>query len=190
MTPSPDHAAPEVEAPDPEIQALLTFAPVPRKYKRANAWTPALQRRFIAELARTGSPAKACEAVGKDRFGVEKVYKAQGAESFREAWDAAIALFEERDAERQVADRQQWVGVRPPGGIDKRMDAMGRRQPGPEAVDDADDMDAETKMAMVEDLTRRFMAKVQQEREARLAGQIVAADFYLRQVTAIEVALI
>jgi hypothetical protein len=107
---------------DPELEALLGFEPVPRKYKRANAWTPALQRRFIAKLVELGSPARACEALGKDRFGVEKLYKSEGAEGFRDAWARALEIFEERDAARQEAERSQWLGVRPPGGVDRRMD--------------------------------------------------------------------
>jgi hypothetical protein len=173
---------------DPEIAALLDFTPAPRKYKRANSWTGALQRQLIVHLAETGSPARACDKMQKDRYGAEKVYRAEGAEEFRDAWDKAIALFEERDAIRQQEVAAQWAGVRPPGGIDHRAPGPKPRyrpEPAPEedgyAVSDAD------KMVMVATLARKFMAKVMAEREARLAGEIVTADFYLRQVTALEV---
>ena len=49
-------------------------------------------------------------------------------------------------------------------------------------------MDDETKLALLENIHRKFLGKVRQEREARLAGQVVAADFYLRQITFLEVA--
>ena len=189
MTDSPESIAPPEAPDDPEIAAILGFDPVPRKFKRANGWTPALQRRFIAWLARTGSPAKACEALGKDRFGIEKVYKSEGADSFRAAWDAAIALFEDREAGRQEGERQRWIGVRPPGGVDHRTPGpKGRHGQGPDPDEDEPAISNEAKLAMVEELARKFMAKVMAERAARLEGRIVAADFYLRQVTAMEVA--
>jgi len=77
---------------DPVIAALLEFEPAPRQNKRKDGWTPALQRMFIAELARTGSPDLAAEALGKNRYGVQKVYKGQGAEGFRAAWEGARRL--------------------------------------------------------------------------------------------------
>ena len=114
-------AHPAAETPDPEIEDLLKFEPAPQKIKRPNGWTPALQRRFIAKLAELGSPAKAAGALGRCRFGVEKVYRAEGAEGFRAAWDKAIEIAEERIAAQREAERAQWIGVRPPGGLDKRM---------------------------------------------------------------------
>jgi hypothetical protein len=68
---------------DPIVAALLNFEPAPRQNKRKNGWTPALQRMFIAELAQTGSPNLAAEALGKSRYGVEKVSKSEGAEGCR-----------------------------------------------------------------------------------------------------------
>lgn len=112
---------------DGEIAELLQFEPAPRKIKKVDGWTPALQRRFIAKLAELGSPAKAAEALGRCRFGIEKVYKAQGAESFRAAWDRAIEIAEERAAARKQAEHESWAGVRPPGGVDRRL-GMGDRQ--------------------------------------------------------------
>lgn len=105
---------------DPEIAELLKFEPAPRKLNKVNGWTPAMQRRFIAKLAELGSPAKAAAALNKDRYGIEKVYKAEGAESFRAAWDKAIAIAQERAAERQEKMQREWTGVRPPGGTDRR----------------------------------------------------------------------
>jgi hypothetical protein len=45
------------------------------------------------------------------------------------------------------------------------------------------------KWYVLERIGVRFMKKVAQEREARLAGEIVAADFYLRQITVMEVGI-
>ena len=175
---------------DLEILKLLDFEPAPRKYKRANSWTPALQRQFIVQLALTGSPARAADAMQKCRYGAEKLYKADGAEGFRGAWDAAIALFEKRDAISRAGEREKWAGVRPPAGIDKRLN---RHEPAPRGKaddrfdDEEDDMDEVAKAERIGDIGIKFLKKVAAEREARLAGKIVAADFYLRQVTVLEV---
>jgi hypothetical protein len=123
MSDSHEQAAPESGddfptfeelAADPEIAALLDFEPAPRKNKRKDGWTPALQKRFVAFLAYTGSPNVAADALGKNRHGVEKVYKADGAEGFHAAWDAAVALFIERDARRIEQEHAPRAGVRPP----------------------------------------------------------------------------
>src|SRR3954471_18159264 len=81
-------------AADPEIAALLDFEPVPRQLHKANGWTPAMQRMFIAWLAHYGSPGNAAGELGKARSGIDKVYKSADAGSFRAAWDGAVALFE------------------------------------------------------------------------------------------------
>ena len=93
-----------------DLADLLDFAPVPRQFKRQDGWTPALQRRFIAHLARSGSPTLAAEALGKNRHGVEKLYKAKDADGFRQAWDRAVAYAEDcaalRIEEEHVAARE------------------------------------------------------------------------------------
>jgi hypothetical protein len=93
---------------------LLDFAPVQRRHKRPDGWTPALQRIFIAKLAELGSVNAATEALGKNRYGVEKLYKSAGADGFRKAWDAAIALYEEREANRLMIENAPFAGVKPP----------------------------------------------------------------------------
>ena len=117
MDDSPDETQPRPED-DPEIAALLNFKPAPRQ-KRGNGWTPALQKKFIAHLALTGSPELASEAVGKNRHGVQKVYRDNRAEEFRGAWDAAVALFEQREADRIEREQAGLVGVTPPF-VDRR----------------------------------------------------------------------
>ena len=110
-----DADGPEEFPDDPEIEALLKFAPAPRKINRGNGWNPALQRKFIAHLARTGSPTKAADALGKDPHGAAKVYKGEGAEGFRAAWDAAMALFQEREAARLEAEHRAATAIEVPG---------------------------------------------------------------------------
>jgi hypothetical protein len=108
-------AAPETaETTDPVIAKLLDFEPVQRRHKRPDGWTPALQRIYIAKLAELGSVNAATEALGKNRYGVEKLYKSPGAKGFRAAWDAAIALYEEREANRLMIENAPFAGVKPP----------------------------------------------------------------------------
>ena len=87
-------------AADPEIAALLDFEPVPRKTSQPNAWTPDLQREFIARLASHGSITRACTEVAKERSGVQKLYNSPAGASFRAAWHAAIDLAKRRQAEQ------------------------------------------------------------------------------------------
>jgi hypothetical protein len=171
---------------DPEIAELLTFEPAPRKFKRDNGWSPALQRKFIFHLARTGSPRLAAQALGKDRYGIEKVYKAEGADSFRAAWDRAVALFEERTADRLETVHAPFAGTIPPGIDRRRRYAAPPHGFGGEADFDEEEISEEQKWALICNIALKFMRKVAAEREARLAGEIVAADFYLRQITMLE----
>ena len=71
---------------------------MPRQRKRREGWTAPLQKRFVAELTKSGSPTLAAEALGKKLFSATRLYKTVGADSFRAAWDGAVALFEERAA--------------------------------------------------------------------------------------------
>ena len=123
MDDSPDEQQPRPED-DPEIAALLNFKPAPRQ-KRGNGWTPALQQKFIAHLALTGSPELASEAVRKNRHGVQKVYRDNRAEEFRGAWDAAVALFEQREADRIEREQAGLVGITPPF-VDRRRKRQDR----------------------------------------------------------------
>jgi hypothetical protein len=166
---------------DPEIAALLDFEPVPRKTSQVNGWTPEAQRDFIARLAVHGSIGKASSEVSKDRSGATKLYNSPEGAGFRAAWHAAIDLAKRR---RALA-----IAARPPAGskpptIDNRRKAFFARQPEPQPEPT---MSEDEKLELVERIAQKFMRKVVQEREARLNGEIVAADFYLRQITAIEV---
>jgi hypothetical protein len=111
-------AAPDQQDPtgtdDPEILALLDFEPVPRKFKKEDGWTAPLQRAFIADLARHGSPTRACEALGKVRSGVTKLYKDSKGKSFRDAWDRAVEIAERRRATQLCSEHSAVAGLKPP----------------------------------------------------------------------------
>lgn len=70
---------------------LPAFTPVPRKCERHDGWTPERQRGFIEALADTGSVEAACRAVDMSSVGAYYLRRQPGAESFRAAWDAALA---------------------------------------------------------------------------------------------------
>ena len=182
MTDSPETQTQTETETDPEIAELLKFEPVPRRFKRGDdGWTAPLQRAFIRHLAQHGSPGKACEALGKHRSGIDKVYKAPGAESFRDAWAKAVELAEARAAERIEAEAAALAGVKMPFR-DNRKSSKFDPVPEPEP-----EMGEEQKWDLIQSIGGKFMRKVAAEREARLAGEIVAADFYLRQITFLEV---
>ena len=70
---------------------LPPFTPVPRAKERHDGWTPDRQRGFIEALADTGSVDAACRAVDMAQRGVYELRRQPGAESFRAAWEAALA---------------------------------------------------------------------------------------------------
>jgi len=69
----------------------IEFTPVPRLRKRRNGWTPETQRAFIDALALCGCVSQAARAVGKAPKSAYRLLQSEGAESFAEAWDQAIA---------------------------------------------------------------------------------------------------
>ena len=107
-------------AADPDIAPLLDFTPVPRQLQKANGWNAAMQRMFIAWLAHYGSPGKAAAELGKARSGIDKVYKDPAADSFRAAWDGAVALAEQRVIDRLVAAPTGAGAMKPPSISDRR----------------------------------------------------------------------
>src|SRR3954447_25952904 len=91
-------------AADPEIAALLDFDPVPRKIDVPGGWGPEKQREFIARLATHGSKNKACTQMCMQATGMTKVQNSPGAQSFREAFGAAVELSMRRRAEKDAED--------------------------------------------------------------------------------------
>src|SRR5690348_16267441 len=71
---------------------LLDFAPVPRKKKRVDGWSPEKQRAFIAALSATGSKRRAAMSIGMAPFGVDQMLKTEGNESFKAAYERALAI--------------------------------------------------------------------------------------------------
>jgi hypothetical protein len=165
-----------------ELASLLDFTPVLRKVKRPDGWTPELQRRFIRLLAESGSPQAACTAMQKHVTGIEALYKVPSADSFRAAWDQALAI-----GRRRLGLDCGPPHLGPVPGIARRPQ-RGQTPPPPEPEPEQEQDDTAFRMELVERLVAKWQRKVGQEREARLAGEVVSADFYLRQITALEVA--
>ncbi|HEX8668889.1 MAG TPA: hypothetical protein VF727_11030 [Allosphingosinicella sp.] len=168
--------------------ALLDFDPVPRRTARADGWDAEVQRAFVAALSLTGSARQAARAVGKAAFGADQLLRAEGNEGFRAAYDEAMAIAgserSRRLAEglRTVAAEQS--GWRPPEPPWARTAARVAATPLP--TQSEEERNAQVWELLVK-LYHKFALKVFKEREARLNGEIVAADFYLRQITFLEV---
>ena len=165
----------------------LDFIPVVRKIKRPDGWTAELQREFIRRVALNGSPQQTCIEMGKHASGVEALYKVPGADSFRAAWDHAV----------RVGRTAQGLDCGPPHlgpvpGIRRRSPPGARPDPLDDNAPDDDDeptLSDQAKLDLFESIFRKYLLKVEREREARLAGRVVEADFTLRQVTCTEIAL-
>ncbi len=71
---------------------LPDFTAVPRKYNRHDGWTPERQRGFIEALADLGSVRAAAHAVNMTPEGAYLLRRHPEADSFRKAWEAALAL--------------------------------------------------------------------------------------------------
>lgn len=165
---------------------LLDFEPVPRR-PRVNGWDAEAQRAFIAALSATGSKRRAALSIGRNAFGVDQLLKAEGADSFRSAYERALAIARQNGSIRLaqgVADAAaRNAQLAPPSRL---RGAEPASEPGPA---DEPEMSDEARLELIEGVCRKYLAKVRAEREARLSGEVVAADFYLRQLTFIEVGL-
>jgi len=188
---------------------LLDFKPVPRR-RRADGWTPEAQRVFVAALALTGSERQAAHAAGKAQYGVTQLKRAKGNEGFLAACDMAMALYEAEQSRRlsegllaaasYAGHRHVPVPAAWSGAATRRPAPRGRRrhrgQSGMRGLPDPDftglktpEEEARDRKQLLRVLLEKYAIKLKGEREARLRGEIVAADFYLRQLTHIEVML-
>jgi hypothetical protein len=184
--------------------ALLDFAPVPRRTARADGWDAEAQRAFIAALSLTGSDRAAARAVGKAQFGVTQLLAAPGSEAFAAARAEALAIAADERSRRlaeglrRVASEE--AGWRPPAApwgraATRRDGAAPALSPLPPPANDAfasGPLSADEERVQIEllqILVDKYLLKLQRERAARLEGRVAEADFYLRQVTALEVAL-
>lgn len=109
-TPAPDSPAPASASPDAALPATALTGPAPAstaldahghdpaaykwvpvlKKRRVDGWSPEKQRRFIEELADTGSVLTAAQTVNMSRASAYALRRSPGAEAFDRAWAAAI----------------------------------------------------------------------------------------------------
>ena len=71
---------------------LLEFTPVPHKKERVDGWSAERQRAFIAAVSATGSKRRAAQLIGMAPFGVDQMLKAEGNDSFKAAYERAMAI--------------------------------------------------------------------------------------------------
>ncbi|HTU10151.1 MAG TPA: hypothetical protein VMG08_04560 [Allosphingosinicella sp.] len=164
---------PDWAAGDPEIAALLTFTPVPRRIARPDSWDPACQRGFIAWLAAEGNAITAAARMGRSQSGARQVRREDELGEFTAAWKGALALHRRRcnasPREPGAPPRLAWVTPAPAEPTDAEL---------------ADHWDT-----FRNGILKTYAMKLCQEREARLRGCIVEADFYVRQLCWFDVLL-
>lgn len=169
---------------------LLDFEPVPRRVARADGWTPEIQRAYVAALAVTGSQRQACAVVERASWGVNQLREVEGAESFLAACDKAMEIYEERERVRRsdnLLAAAHGEAARTRGRPRLAWSrAQTRAGPPPPTPEDPAREEARRREFLGR-ILRLYNIKLKQEREARLAGEVSAADFYARQVTFIEV---
>jgi len=181
------------EDPFEAFGALLDFDPVPRRKTRADGWDAETQRAYIAALSLTGTDRAAARAVGRSAFGITQLLKSPGSEGFAAARDEAMAIAADersrRLAEGLRAVASEQAGWRPPDPPWRNAASRRPAAPAPIAADagaaEAERVQAELLQALID----KYVLKLWKERHARLAGRIAEADFYVRQLTALEVAL-
>jgi len=111
-----DDAAPATGGEEEDaLPDFLRFEPVPVR-PRHDGWSPALQRRFVVELALGAGVEEAARRVGRSAQGAYRLRRRRGAEGFAAAWDKALAFA----AEARVLGRQAGAlpGLAPGSGIE------------------------------------------------------------------------
>lgn len=184
MDKADESSGPRRPHPDPEIEALLQFTPVARRTCRRDGWPAEVQRGFIAGLAECGSADKAAQALGRTMSGAYKVSTAAGGEGFREAWSKAVDLFLERNPRVPLTGR--W---RPSDGKAAPRSADGEQGEHPEFAGLDPEEREQARLEIFQRILHKYALKLRQEREVRLSGRIAEADFYVRQLTVMEIAL-
>lgn len=172
---------PDPAEPDPvdvELEPLLGFEPVRRHTRRSDGWPPERQRDFVAALARLGNVDRAAHTIDRTASGAYKVRTSAGAEGFADAWDGALAIYHRRNPKPQRTGRLS------------RGEMLARPAAAPPS-EPARDPDDEERQALewVDEMFTRYGRKLASERDARLAGRIAEADFYVRQLSFIELVL-
>jgi hypothetical protein len=180
------HGEPQPLDRDPEIAALLDFEPVVRKCVRHDGWLPERQREFIRALAVLGQAEQAAIAVGGTMSGVYKLRTAAGGEGFAAAWDRALALHLRRYPRPEPKGRPSRGEILSGAGRTP-WPARGTAPSSPRF--ESPEAEMRERVALFEKIMEKYWIKVGAERTARLEGRIVAADYYVRQLTAIEIIL-
>jgi len=95
------------------VPGPIDFTPVPRLRRRRNGWTQEAQRAFIDALSECGCVARSARSIGMTPRSAYRLLESEGAESFAEAWDQAIALGIERLRSEAFdrAFRGTWVPI-------------------------------------------------------------------------------
>jgi hypothetical protein len=168
--------------PDPEVEALLHFEPVVRKCVRHDGWLHERQIEFIVALTVLGHAGQAAIAVGGTMSGAYKLRTAAGGEGFAAAWDSALALHHSRHPRPEPRGRPSR------GEIESGVGRKPWPAPAPPTPRDPEEEERE-KEEMFDEILVKYLMKLQAEREARLAGCIVEADYYVRQLSWLEVVL-
>ncbi|TXC73719.1 hypothetical protein FSZ31_03015 [Sphingorhabdus soli] len=86
------------------------FTPVPLR-ARADGWTPARQRGFIAALARCGCVDAAARHVGMARETAYRLRRRRGVQSFVAAWDAIMAEARRRNYRSDRSFDTLWLSA-------------------------------------------------------------------------------
>ncbi|HLL29845.1 MAG TPA: hypothetical protein VK403_02505 [Allosphingosinicella sp.] len=169
--------------PDPEVEALLHFAPVVRKCVRHDGWLAERQREFIIALTVIGHAEQAAIAVGGTMSGAYKLRSADGGEGFARSWDSALALHLRRNP-RPAPKGRPSRGEIESGTGRKPWPAAGAPAP-PEPVDP--EQEARDADLFWKQMLKLYRGKLVAERQARLEGRIVEADHYVWQLSWLEV---
>jgi hypothetical protein len=180
-----ENESPRRPHPDPEVEALLDFAPVVRKCVRHDGWLPGRQREFIVALTILGHAEQAAIAVGGTMSGAYKLRTADGGEQFAAAWDGALALHLRRYPRPEPKGRPSRGELR--SGTGRKAWPAPAHPAAPEAPDP--EQEARAEQAFWEQMLGLYRIKLTMERKARLEGRIVEADFYVRQATWLELVL-
>lgn len=181
-----DDEAPRKPNPDPEVEALLHFEPVVRKCVRHDGWLHERQIEFIVALTILGHAEQAAHAVGGTMSGVYKLRSANGGEGFAKSWDSALALHLRRHPRPEPKGRPSRGEIE--SGTGRKP--WPARDSGPSTPEfESPEAEKRAEDELFEQIVRQYWLKVKAERRARLEGRIVEADYYVRQLTYIEIVL-
>ena len=160
-----------------DLADLLAFTPVPRRFHRADGWSPERQQTFILALAATGSQRQAAHAIGMWAYAAEALRRSPDSESFNLAKERALLIAEEDRTARLAG------GLAEARARDRRPAYLRKAEPAPApepAEPQSSDPEADPRAEWFERILRNYVRKLCEERQARLEGRVAAADFALR----------